>query len=219
MDGAGDRRAVFARPGRAPLTGTKTDAEREVLLRPTGELKATLEAAPARKALLRALRELQIKKVDSAAPEVQALIVQLKDLGGGEGGRARGAALYEWNPALAQKWAEVGQRILSRRISAEQGAATDGDFMDYLNAAREAAPWSLAIANVTDEAAKLAETNVQPASQAARALAERLTTICSEYSLGDPLIYARWAPASLFRKPAEERARSKGAWGIPGGCR
>jgi hypothetical protein len=44
------------------------------------------------------------------------------------------------------------------------------------------------------------------------ALANRLAQICSDHSLGDPLVYARWAGAMQFRSSADENARKKSAW-------
>lgn len=41
-------------------------------------------------------------------------------------------------------------------------------------------------------------------SAPATALANRLTQICSDHSLGDPLVYARWAGAMQFRRSADE---------------
>lgn len=183
--------------------------------RPADDLKAAQEFGPVRQALLRALRGLQEKKVDPAAPEVQTLIVQLKDLGGHYDSRKRSAAMFEWNPSLAQKWAEVGERVLARRMSSER-ATPDNDFVAYLRAARAAAPWSQALRQVTDEATKLVEQKVEPTSEPAKALANRLARICSDHSLGDPLVYARWAPTSLFRKPPAENARLTSAWAFLG---
>jgi hypothetical protein len=53
---------------------------------------------------------------------------------------------------------------------------------------------------------------VNPTSEPAAALANGLTRICSDYALGDPLVYARWAAAMQFRKSNDENARLKAAW-------
>ena len=181
--------------------------------RPPNELDpdAMRGTGEARQAVLRSLRDLQEKKVDPAAAEVQALIVQLKDLGGRSGFRERDIAIFEWNPSIAQKMAEVRERALPGFMFSEQ-ATPDNDFVAYLNAARAAAPWSRALTQVTDETKQLVERKAKPTSEPAQALANRVALICSDHSLGDPLIYARWAPTSLFGKPSDENSRLTSAW-------
>jgi len=52
----------------------------------------------------------------------------------------------------------------------------------------------------------------QPSAAPAQALVGRLRQICADHSLGDPLVYVRWARATLFRWPAEDNARKQAAW-------
>ena len=52
----------------------------------------------------------------------------------------------------------------------------------------------------------------RPFAAPAQALVDRLRRICAERSLGDPLIYVRWARVILFRWPAEDNARKQAAW-------
>ena len=61
-------------------------------------------------AALRSLQHLQEKKVDPAAPEVQALIVQLKDVSDRYGLLKMQNARFEWNPSIGQKLWEVQAR-------------------------------------------------------------------------------------------------------------
>lgn len=64
----------------------------------------------------------------------------------------------------------------------------------------------------------LAESNTDAFSAPAMALANRLARICSEHSLGDALVYARWAGAMQFRGFADENARRKTAWAYLAGA-
>lgn len=164
--------------------------------RPSEELKALQEFGPAMQAALRSLRALQEKKVDPAAPEAQALIVQLKDLGGRYGLLKMQNARFEWNPSIGQKVWEVQAR--------SYWVGMTDDFAAYLRAANAAAPWSKALTQLADEATKLVEQKVERTSAPAQALAKRLTLICSDHSLGDALSYARWAPYRPFTRSADE---------------
>ena len=121
------------------------------------------------------------------------------------------ATLLEWNPAVAQKWLQVGERAMSLSITSHQAAPNDS-LWAYFGAAQEASPWHQALRQTADEAAKLVESKVNQSSAPAMELANRLTRICSDHSLGDPLIYARWAGAMQFRSSAGENARKKSAW-------
>jgi hypothetical protein len=102
----------------------------------------------------------------------------------------------------------AGERALSRSIA----AAPDDGLWAYFGAAQAASPWHQALNQAADEAAKLAEGKMDPSSAPAMALANRLVRICSDHSLGDPLVYARWAGAMQFRSSADENARKKSAW-------
>ncbi len=182
-----------------------------VAARPSDEVKAMQEYGAAVRVLFRSLQDLREKKADPAAPEVQALIVQWNELALRYGLRNFMASLLEWNPSVAQKWLEVGERALSRSMSSEQAAPEDG-LWAYFGAAQEASPWHQALTQVTDEAEKLVERKAEPSSAPAKALANRLALICSDHSLGDPVVYARWAGAMQFRRSAEVNARMTGAW-------
>jgi DNA-binding transcriptional MerR regulator len=179
--------------------------------RPAGEVKAMQEYGAAVRVLFRSLQDLRERKVDPADPEVQALIVQWNQLALRYGLRKFMTTLLEWNPAVAQKWLQVGERALSRSMASQQAAPDDG-LWAYFGAAQEASPWNQALRQIADEAAKLAEGRVDASSAPAMALANRLTRICADHSLGDPLVYTRWAGAMQFRRSADENARTKSAW-------
>ena len=174
--------------------------------RPSEELKAVQESHPVIKAVRRSLQDLQAKKVDPAAPEVQALIVQLKEVSGRYGLLKFQNERFEWNPSIGQKLWEVEARAY--------WVETNDDFAAYLRAANAAAPWSRALTQVTDEATKLVEQKVEPTSEPGQALAKRLAHICSDHALGDPLGYARRTPYHPYRRSADEKenARLTSAW-------
>lgn len=193
------------------------DEERTVMswvaARPPEEIKATTEGffAPAR-ALFRSLQDFRERQTDPAAPEVQALIDEWNQLVVRCRVRDRRAAMLEWNPSIALRWAEVSARTLLRGISSEQEATPEHGLWAYFRAAQAAAPWHQELTDVTEEAAKLMDAKVDPASVPAQALAKRLVRICSDHSLGDALLYARSAPAMQFLECSEVDARTTGTW-------
>ena len=161
--------------------------------------------------LFRSLQELREKNSKPGAPEVQALITEWNALAVRHGLRQFMATLVEWNPAVAHKWLQVGERAISIS-SAQQQANTDDGLWAYFGAAQEASPWHQALKQIADEAIKLVAGKVDPTSAPAMTLATNLTRICADYSLGDPTVYARWASAMQFRNSAEENERRKSAW-------
>jgi DNA-binding transcriptional MerR regulator len=179
--------------------------------RPPDEIKAMQEYGAAVRVVFRSLQDLREKKCEPAAPEAQSLITEWNTLAVRYGLRQFMATLIEWNPAVAQKWLHVGESALSLSITSHEAEPEDG-LWAYFSAAQEASPWHQALRQAADEAAKLVESKVDPSSAPAIALANHLARICSDHSLGDPLVYARWAGAMQFRGSADENARRKSAW-------
>jgi DNA-binding transcriptional MerR regulator len=179
--------------------------------RPHDEIKAMREGAPAARDLGLALRDLREKHADPAAPEVQALMVRENELAVRYGLRNHTTELIEWNTPVAVKWLQFGWRVMAR-IGPSQAAAPDEGLGAYHRAAQVASPWHRALEPVVDEAAALVDNNAKPSAAPAQALAARLRHVCVDHSLGDPLAYARWARASLFRWPAEDNARTQAGW-------
>jgi len=179
--------------------------------RPPDEMNAIRQASPQVHALLRSLQDLREKEVDPAAPEAQALIARENELAVRYGLRNHTATLLEWNTPLALKWLRVGGRAVSRFMSS-QSVAPDEGLTAYLHAALVASPWYRALEPIVDEAAVLVDEKAQPSAAPAQALVGRLQRICADYSLGDPLVHARWARATLFRWPTEDSPRKQAAW-------
>jgi DNA-binding transcriptional MerR regulator len=179
--------------------------------RPAEEVKAMQEYGAAVRELFRSLQDLREGQVDPANPETQALIVQWNQLAVRYGLRKFMTTLLEWNPAVAQKWLQVGERALSRSITSQRAAPDEG-LWAYFGAAQEASLSHQALRQIADDAAKLAESKVDASSAPAIALVNQLTRICADHSLGDPLVYACWAAAMQFRRSADENARTKSAW-------
>ena len=179
--------------------------------RPPDETKAMQEYGAAVRVVFRSLQDLREKKVEPAAPEAQSLLTEWNALAIRHGLRQFMATLLEWNPAIAQKWLQVGERTLSLTIASQQAAPDDG-LWAYFGAVQAASPWHQALRQTVDEAAQLVENKVAPSSPPAITLANRLARICSDHSLGDPLTYARWAGAMQFRSSADENARRQSAW-------
>jgi hypothetical protein len=189
------------------------DEERAVMTwitsRSPEEMQLRVDCAPAMRALRLAVRDLQQNGVDPTSQEAQALAVRENDLCVRYKMRELPAAMFEWNTSLAEKWLQMGERAAWR--SAES-LAPDADLLAYFYAIRAASPWHSVLAQIVDEAAKLAGKKVRPSDQAALALVERLRNICAEYSLGDPLVYVRCARTMQFRWPAEDVARKRTGW-------
>ena len=169
------------------------------------------EYGAAVRVLFRSLQDLREKAHQPVSPEVQSLIKEWNVLAVRYGLRQFMATLIEWNPAVAQKWLQIGERALSLSMTQQQ-AASDDSLWAYFIAAQEASPWHQALRQTAEEAAKLAEGKVDQSSAPGAALANRVIRICSDHSLGDPLVYARWAGAMQFRGSHEENARRKSAW-------
>ena len=179
--------------------------------RPPEEVKAMQEYGAGVRILFRSLQELREKNCKPGAPEAQALITEWNALAVRHGLRQFMANLVEWNPAVAQKWLQVGERAISISTTQQQANTEDG-LWTYFSAAQEASPWHQALKQIADEAIKLIEGKVDSTSTPAMTLATNLTRICADYSLGDPIVYARWASAMQFRNSAAENERRKSAW-------
>lgn len=179
--------------------------------RPPHEVKAMQEYGLAVRVVFRSLQQLRENKVEPAAAEAQMLITEWNTLAVRYGLRQFMTALLEWNPELGQKWLQLGERLLSRRLAPQQAMPDDG-LWTYFAAAQAASPWHLAIEQTVEEAAQLAEGIMDKSSAPAAALANRISRICADYSLGPPLIYARWAGLMQFRKSNAENVRRKAAW-------
>ena len=179
--------------------------------RPPDEIKAMQEYGAAVRVLFRSLQDLRKKKCDPAAPEAQSLITEWNALAVRHGLRRHMATLIEWNPVVAQKWLQVGERALSRSIA----AAPDDGLWAYFGAVQAASPWHQALNQTVDEAAKLAESKIDTSSAPVMAIANRLARICSDHSLGDPLVYARWAGAMQFRRSDGRKCAHEERLGVP----
>jgi len=191
------------------------EEERAVLTwmttRSADEMKAMQEYGVAVRTLFRSLQDLREKQIDPAAPEAQALIVKWNELALRCGLRNFMAMLLEWNPAVAQKWLDVGERALSRSMSSA-GAAPDEGLWGYFGAAQAASAWSQELTQITEQAARLVARKASPSSAPAKALAARLARICAHHALGEPVVYARWARAMQFRRSADVNAKQQAAW-------
>ena len=181
-----------------------------IAARPADDMKLIQESAPAMRAVHRSFSDLLEKKVDPTAPETQALVVQLNEIIVRHGIRKLRAAMFEWNIPLAQKWTQMGERALARVTSSSASAATDDDLSAYIHTAKAASPWEQALEPIVNEAAALVDKKAQPTAAPAQALADRLRQICADCSLGDPVLYARWARAMQFRLPAEDTRKQAG---------
>jgi hypothetical protein len=120
----------------------------------------------------------------------------------------------------AHQTGTVGQRLAALRSERTPASEPHRDSQDVrhdagadpLTTAQEASPWHQALRQTADEAAKLVDSKVNPSSAPAMVLANRLARICADHSLGDPLVYARWAGAMQFPGSADENARRKSTW-------
>jgi MerR family transcriptional regulator, thiopeptide resistance regulator len=179
--------------------------------RPPDEIKAMQEYGAAVRVLFRSLQDLRERNVEPTAPEAQTLVTEWNALAVRYGLRHFMTTLLEWNPSIAQKWLQVGERAMSRSMASQQAPPDDG-LWAYFGAAQEASPWHQALRQTAEDATKLLERRVEPSAAPATALADRLARICSDHNLGEPLVYARWASAMQFRRSVDENARWRSAW-------
>jgi hypothetical protein len=183
-----------------------------VAARPSDEVKAMRECAPAMLDLHRSFQDLREKNVGATAPEAQALVARLNELVVRSGARNHRATLFEWNTPVALKWMQFGDRLMSKRIISSHSAAPDEGLAAYVYAAQVVSPWHRALEPIVDEAAVLVDKKAQPSAVPAQALVVRVRQICADHSLGDPLIYVRWARAMEFRWPTEDSVRKEAGW-------
>lgn len=123
--------------------------------------------------------------------------------------RTDGARVARLRAPWTHRAGTVRQGLATLRI---EGAPASQRYRNPQDVWHDAGADPLTPEEETDEATRLVESKVGPSSAPAMALANRLAQICSDHSLGDPLVYARWAGAMQFRSSADENARKKSAW-------
>ena len=131
---------------------------------------------------------------EGAAPEseaVQKLLLRNNQLMMKYRHRERLATRGNWNESIAKKVHALGLRLVLRTAAAE-GGTSEGEVLDFCHRAKQASKWGRALDAIVAEAAALAERNAGAHSNAALALAERFSEVCEDYSLDDPVVYARW---------------------------
>src|ERR1700743_2670931 len=87
--------------------------------RPPDEIKAMQEYGAAVRVVFRSLQDLRTKKSEHFALESQALITEWNSLAVRYGLREFMTTLIEWNPTVAQKWLQVGERALSLSMASQ----------------------------------------------------------------------------------------------------
>jgi hypothetical protein len=65
---------------------------------------------------------------------------------------------------------------------------------EFFIAAIKGSAWGRALEQIVSDVCKLLDADVDPTSPAADDSVRRLRQVCLEHSLGDPYIYAQWAP-------------------------
>ena len=117
------------------------DEERAVVTwiasRPTEEMNRRMESIQEMRALRNSIRDLQQSGVDSAASEAQTLVVREKELAVQYGLRDLPAAMFEWNPSLAERWLQMSERAAWRST---ESVTPDADLLAYFYAIRAASP-------------------------------------------------------------------------------
>jgi DNA-binding transcriptional MerR regulator len=182
-----------------------------VAARPQDELRAVHESGPVMLDLHRSFQDLREKNVAPADSKAQELVSRLNELVVRSGARNHRAALFEWNAPVALKWMQFADRLMSKRIRPFQSVPDEG-LAAYVRAAQVASPWHRALESIVDEAALLMDKQAQPSAPGTQGLVEHLRQICTDFSLGDPLVYVRWAGAMELRWPTEGSKRKQVAW-------
>ncbi|MGH8141155.1 MAG: hypothetical protein ACREU2_01345 [Steroidobacteraceae bacterium] len=179
--------------------------------RPQEEMKTMRQSVPEARALGLSFQDLWEKKVDPAAPAAQELVVRRNELAVRYGLRNHLAALLEWNTPVALKWIQFAERLSPRIIPSESNAPVEA-LRAFGRAAEVASPWYRALEPIVEEAAVLVDKKEHPSAAPAQALAGRVRRICADHSLGDPLVYGRWARGMQVRWSAEDNARKHAGW-------
>ena len=154
---------------------------------------------------------------DPGSVDVQALIDQQnKDLLKYHI-RERGIRQMEWNYPVTVKWHGIGYK--ARERNREQKSANDAptgvfsrEFSEFLIAAYQKSEYGRLITALHAQVNRLVAAGLSPSSENAKQLARQFRALCSQYSLGDAEVYARYTPfisacKSRWGRRSYQRAR------------
>jgi hypothetical protein len=95
-----------------------------------------------------------------------------------------------WNEPVMRKVHALGLRLVLKM--AADGNVAESEVFDFCCQSRQVSKWGKALDAIAAEAVSLDARKAGSHSDAAQALAQRLTQVCEAYSLGDPVLYGRW---------------------------
>jgi len=158
---------------------------------PKQEMAENREHFESARAITQAFVRLMQQGADPASAEVQRLLTRSNETALKYHFRERMITRDRWNPALAQKVYALGNRLIVK-TSAKDVDYSESELLAFCTAARKASKWGKTLDDLVEQARALGAQGIGPESPAVQKLARRLAEVCTRYSLGDPMVYARW---------------------------
>ena len=150
----------------------------------------------------------------ASAPAVQQRVDQYNALLSRYGVRERVIRQLEWNSLVTAKWAGMGAEARARDLNADQFPypIVSRTVANFLEAAVKASVWGQALVELIGGVKCLVDEKADATSPDADDLVERLRQICSAHALGDPHVYARWAPFTARVEQSEMPEGYEDGW-------
>jgi DNA-binding transcriptional MerR regulator len=163
--------------------------------RPKEEGQRSRELLEAQIALMRDVRVLMERGAAPGDAAVQKLVDQSNRNWLHYKLRERALEDLSWNATLAKKLFAVGNRLILQTATTGATPESAAGVSKFFTAAILASKWNRALEQLIADV-RAERPRSEPSSAAAQKLAARFATICERHSLGDPVVYARWAAAA-----------------------
>lgn len=184
------------------------------------ELAVDAEFRASQRALMAELQELSDNELSPSSPEVQKLMESHNDLLRQYNVRERAMMQLAWNESVTLKWYAIGAKARNKqklRSVTEMASAAElnSEGANLFGAALKESARGKAMLEIIAELSKLLREYVDPESEDVDALVNRFSEACNQYQLGDPVVYARWAPFIAKANMAEGfEFEQEAAWGF-----
>ena len=146
--------------------------------------------------LLTEVQALAESGANPESPQAQQLVDRHQALLQKHSVAERRVRLLEWNAPLTRKWMSFGAEARYRDLIGSLGFSRVA--LEFLRDARMASPAAREQASLVDTAKALIGKGANPASSTTDEVVRGLRQLCESYALGDPYVYARWAPHSAL---------------------
>jgi hypothetical protein len=129
---------------------------------------------------------------DPASPVAQALLRRQNEMLLKYKVRERNERMRQWNEGATRKWLEIGVKI--GRLQDGERSARVGEFWPLVI---RASPWGHALRDEMLKVRELMRVVTDPADGNLDAIVERVSEICAEHSLSDPITLIGWRRFTL----------------------